>query len=238
MGHLDRYKKSGGFIQLLELIESFPTSKQEKFLGLVEEENPLWAKTIREKMLTAQRIMGWPSSTLAEIAPVMGPKMMAVVLKGISTSHRDHFMAGLPSGEKRKIELEMGTISEPQPGELASALFKLVSVVRKMIKDSFLRIEAVDPNVLITEKTEELLLKAPNALKTGVPKESQEEQASENSASEEESPGLRFDHPSTREPQGDGANPTLILNLQKEIKLLKAENKSLKDKLEAIRKIA
>src|SRR5262245_5758279 len=125
MGHLDRYKKSGGFIQLLELIESFAETKQTKFLTLIEEENATWAKALREKMLTVQRITAWPPATLAEIVPHMNPSMMAMALHGMKPDQAAHFMSGLPAGEKRKIQSEYDTV-KPQPHEITTTHHKLI----------------------------------------------------------------------------------------------------------------
>lgn len=59
MGMLDRYKKKGGFVQLLQLIETSPSKKQEQFLGLIAEESPAWEDTLRKKILTIDKVYSW-----------------------------------------------------------------------------------------------------------------------------------------------------------------------------------
>ena len=40
MSMIDRYKKKGGFLQLLNLLETTGGEKREKFLKMIAEENP------------------------------------------------------------------------------------------------------------------------------------------------------------------------------------------------------
>ena len=39
---IDRYKKKGGFIQLLNLLETSSKAKQDQFLGLISQESKIW----------------------------------------------------------------------------------------------------------------------------------------------------------------------------------------------------
>ena len=67
MGMLDRYKKKGGFIQLLQLIETSNKQKQEQFLGIVAQESVIWEAEIRRKSLTLEKMLKWNATYLAEI---------------------------------------------------------------------------------------------------------------------------------------------------------------------------
>lgn len=64
---LDRYKKKGGFHQLLQLLETSPSAKREQFLTLIGGENPVWEDALRRRVLTITRVYGWESQYLAEI---------------------------------------------------------------------------------------------------------------------------------------------------------------------------
>lgn len=244
MGHLDRYKKPGGFQQLLSLIESFAAQKQEKFLGLVEAENPTWGKALRDKLITVPRILNWPPATLAEIVPKMNINILSIALHGLSKEEVERFLSGLPAGEKRKITNEYEVV-KPQPNEIAATHVKLIEMVRRMVSEGELRLEVVDPGAIVNEKTEEQLLQA----STFVRGESQDQEtvSSEPPGAErtlelvkeavkEAGAGARVDHSKlTAEVKSLQA---LLVSIQKENKSLKAEVKLLKDKLEAIRKIA
>jgi hypothetical protein len=242
MGQLDRYKKPGGFQQLLALIESFAAQKQEKFLNIVDQENPTWGKALREKLLTVKRILNWPPATLAEIVPTMNVNILAIALHGLTKEEVERFLSGLPAGEKRKITNEFEVV-RPQPNEIVATHVRLIDTVRKMINEGQLRLESVDPGVLITEKTEEQLLQA----STFVRGESDDADAGTEAAATEKTMELVTAAVS----QAGGARPdnaklvaeikslqALMVSIQKENKSLKTEVKLLKDKLDAIRKIA
>ena len=64
MGMLDRYKKKGGFIQLLNLIETTASPKAEKFLKMIGEESPAWEAEIKKKVLSIDRLATWNQSYL------------------------------------------------------------------------------------------------------------------------------------------------------------------------------
>jgi flagellar motor switch protein FliG len=59
MSSISRYKKAGGFIQLVSLIETFGAPKREKFIEMIDAESPVWAKALRDKMLSIERIFSW-----------------------------------------------------------------------------------------------------------------------------------------------------------------------------------
>lgn len=232
MGHLDRYKKKGGFKQLLLLIESFPPTKQTKFLELVESENATWAQALRDRLLTMERIMGWPVNLVTEIVPRMNLNILAIALTGISPEKLKNFLEALSAIEKRKVERELELV-KPNPSEVATTHLKVIELVRQMVTDGELKLGHVD-NILIDERTEERLLVAPNSPQVhNVNSEGDNEvlqpigqNATPLSSSHEESSG------------DVKAMQTLVVNLQKENRALKSEVKALKDRLDAIRKIA
>ena len=84
MSTLDRYKKSGGFIQLLNLIETSDGPKQERFLKLISEENSNWEAEVRKKILTIDRMCQWPPQFLGEVLPNVPPAQLAGALKGMT----------------------------------------------------------------------------------------------------------------------------------------------------------
>ncbi|MGE0762302.1 MAG: FliG C-terminal domain-containing protein [Bdellovibrionales bacterium] len=247
MGHLDRYKKAGGFSQLLQLIESFASAKQEKFLALIEEENPVWAKALREKMLTVARISTWPPATLAEIFPHMNTNLIAIAFHGMKPEQVEHFLSGLPAGEKRKIQNEFDIV-KPQPQDIATTHYKMVEAVRRLVNEGSMRLETIDPSAVVNEKTEEALLRAANNVRGETAQAAAEAEGEigrevERPAADLVKEAVRGNSSSVggasaATAASDAKSQALVVTLQKEIKTLRAEVKVLKDKLEAIRKIA
>ena len=66
MAMLDRYKKTGGFNQLLTLLETCGPQKKVKFLEIIRLEDPRWADALEAKMIDLKRFLKWNDSAIAE----------------------------------------------------------------------------------------------------------------------------------------------------------------------------
>ncbi len=221
MGMIERYRKRGGFLQLLVLLEATPPLKQEKFLSLIAEEDSQWEKAIREKMLTPQRIMQLDQASFLELAGRIPPLNMAVFLTSVSSEEKDRIYGWLNSREKRQME-EALSLHNIQPGEVHSCYMRLASEFRELVRDGKIKLEKTFPDLVIDENIEEKLNGKPSVEKLlaeidgGVSSERATEQISEE-----------------------------IFFLKKKITLLQSElqktlqeNAVLKSKLDQIRKIA
>ena len=61
MSMISRYKRPGGFVQLLSLIETSTAAKKEKFLEIVRSESESWANAIEQRVLTIPADEGYGS---------------------------------------------------------------------------------------------------------------------------------------------------------------------------------
>ena len=104
MGMLDRYKKSGGFIQLLILIESSSKQKQEQFFNIIGQENPAWEAEIQKKSLNLEKILSWNTIYISEIFSRVQPLTVAVALRSLSQEQVDKVMGCFNHSEQRKIQ--------------------------------------------------------------------------------------------------------------------------------------
>lgn len=156
MGMLDRYKKKGGFIQLLTLIETSGKQKQEQFLNLIAQESKAWEEGIKKYMLSVDRIMGWQPQFRAEIFSRVQPLTLATVLHGLPPEKLDAVLECMGTSEKRKI---MNVISErtPTPGEKATCNMKLITETRGFCMGGVIKLDKVDPEIAIPENVEEQL---------------------------------------------------------------------------------
>ncbi|MBX9767722.1 MAG: hypothetical protein K2X47_10660, partial [Bdellovibrionales bacterium] len=82
-GMLDRYRKSGGFVQLVNLIETCGKEKQEKLLLTIRAEDPAWEEAIRSKLLSVQRVLGWNAVYIGEVVARMPAINLSTMLHGI-----------------------------------------------------------------------------------------------------------------------------------------------------------
>lgn len=167
MSMLDRYRKPGGFIQLLALIETCHQTKQEKLLDVIAQEDRLWSETVRAKMLSIDRIYAWNDQTLAEIFGTLQDLTVAVALCAATPEFKARITGFFSHGRIRKIE-ELMTSKGPTPAEIGATHLKIIEAVRKMGSDGFLRFESIDPGLVISEDIEDDLAHA-SALNEATP---------------------------------------------------------------------
>lgn len=158
MAMLDRYRKAGGFVQLLTLLETCGPTKQEKFLEIVRAEDPRWADAIRTKMLDMTRIYSWSDETLAEIMGTLQDLTVAIALHGAEEAVRTRIQATFSHGRKRKID-DLFETNKPSVQEISATHVKIIETVRKMAQDGHIRFEKFDPQLAIEENIEEKLAK-------------------------------------------------------------------------------
>lgn len=169
MSMLNRYKKTGGFVQLVSLIETLGPAKQEKFLSMIQGEDAAWMEAVKQKMLTIDKIFSWSEDTISEIVRRMPTKSLASALKGLKEDQVKKAYALMSNSEKRKIEDEMSSLSD-KPEEAQANVLKLIETTRKMIIDTDLRVDSFAPEMIIEEGIEAKLAAAPtkNAKPTAV----------------------------------------------------------------------
>ena len=237
MSSLSRYKKSGGFFQLLSLIETFGPQKREKFLEMIEQESPAWSKALRDKILTVERVFTWPDQIVIEVFKRLPPKSQAFALKGIKDEYRVKIEQFLSAAEKRRLD-DVLTESQPKPEEISSTIVKFLEVTRQMLKDRELHAEKFDEGILIPEDFESKLEAAAAGFTLlGSPSSSP---AIDISSRHE----VQMPPPSAAVAPG-GDHSAEVFQLQKTLAVVLKENKVLKDevkvlraKLEQIKKIA
>lgn len=159
---LDRYRKPGGFVQLLALIETCHQTKQEKLLEIIAQEDVRWSDTVRAKMLSIDRIYSWNNETLAEIFGTLQDLTVAVALSAAAPEFKTRVTGFFTNGRIRKIE-DLLTSKGPTPAEVAATHMKIVETVRKMGSDGFLRFEKIDPMLVVGDDIDETLSHAPMA---------------------------------------------------------------------------
>lgn len=158
MSMLDRYKKPGGFVQLLALVETCGQAKQEKFIEIISKEDSHWSDAIKQKMLSIDRIYSWKDEQLAEIFGTLQDLTVAVALYAADDQLKTRINSYFSHGRKRKIEDLFGSNKPSQP-EIAATHMKIIESVRKMEQDGFLRFEKFDPELEVSEDIEDHLAK-------------------------------------------------------------------------------
>lgn len=226
---LDRYRKSGGFIQLLQLIETCGKQKQQKFLDIIEEEDSLWADSIREKMITMEKVLTWPSEVLSEIVPQVHQLTWAIALHGLGKDKADILFQTLSHGQRRSI-MDTHESKEPSPGEVSASYVQILESIRDMIKHGQIRLDQFAPELVVEDDIEENLGEKSTPLQTVEAKLENEKSAP------------KMNQPAKSTPNqasvGSSQIQQKIALITKENQVLRQEVKNLKEKLANIRRLA
>jgi hypothetical protein len=235
MGILDRYKKRGGFNQLLLLLESSTYIKQEKFLKLISIESPVWESALRKRMITMARIQSWDSANLFEIVSRIQPEVLAYALHGDSESKVKHIISSLSPILQRKIKNLMGEMA-PTPSEKEARIQKMISDIRDHVSKGLIKMDKIDQDAVVEDNLENLLVSQTPSIKVEHP--SFQTVAPEiGSSSSVGLEGLKEFKNIVNEQEVVASLQHKIRILQSELDSLKSENLLIKEKLEKIRRI-
>ncbi len=234
MGMVDRYKKSGGFVQLLQIIETCGPKKYDQFMTIITEEDPSWAEAIKEKMISFDKILNWKPEVLLEVLANVNSLVFSTALKGIPVPQLEKFLSAISHQEKRRIEQQLTDI-KPNPNEIASCVMKIVSETRGLLIAGTIKAMKVDQTLVIPESYEEKLsVKGSAGLFSDATAGFETEPTT---TSVQPPPTANFANGTTGAIEMDKLQKKLVL-LTREYQTIKQENTVLKDKLEKIKKIA
>ncbi|AGH94981.1 hypothetical protein A11Q_763 [Pseudobdellovibrio exovorus JSS] len=224
MGMVDRYKKPGGFVQLVQVIETCNAKKREQFMNIIAEENPEWAEALTQKSISFDKIVSWSPEVILEIMASVNQLAFSVALKSLAPEHLETFIQKLSPQDRRKIEMTLQEMN-PTPNEIGASVMKVISETRGLLVQGSIKAEKIDPQLVIPDEFEAKLGKSARL----------------------EAAALSFEGPSTVvSTAANGAVATAeieklqkrLILLSKEVQILKNENQVMKDKLEKIKKIA
>lgn len=150
MSMLARYKKQGGFEQLLLLLETSNAKKQEQFFNLIAAENPATAALLKSKMLTIEKIFSWDVSFLGDVTSNIPPKILAIVIKHLGPEYIEKAIATFSHGKKQEMQ-QMIADAGTTPGEVETAKMKMITMIRELNRNKVIKIEKIAPELDITD---------------------------------------------------------------------------------------
>ncbi|MGE0632653.1 MAG: FliG C-terminal domain-containing protein [Pseudobdellovibrionaceae bacterium] len=151
MSLLSRYRKSGGFAQLVQLIESCDATKRAEILALVGVEDPGWAVLARKKILTTEKIFSWPMDVLLEVMTRVPDRTLALVIHTLKEEKREPIFSIIPHIRSRNIR-SFYDEKVPSHAEQHAASIKVFKLVRDLETEGLLKISVIDPDLDLRDK--------------------------------------------------------------------------------------
>jgi FliG C-terminal domain len=243
MAMVDRYNKSGGFLQLLQVIETCGPKKREQFLNIISEETPHWAEAIKAKMLSFEIILGWRPEAILEIMAHVNQLAFVTALKSLPPDQLNAFYEKMSPVERRRIETQIKE-SSADPNQISSCVMKVVSETRVLFSTNKLKFDKVDPALAIPDEYESIIAKA--AAGGGVPVAPGKAVGAGGSTAGAAATGGGAAATTVAEPTPIPVNVSgdvdqlrrKVVELTQMVNTLKKDNVVMRDKLEKIKKIA
>ena len=104
MSILSRYKKTGGFSQLLNLIETCGLKKRENLLKIIDQESSVWADEIKAKMVTIDKVFTWPDDEIMEIFASVQDVTLALSFQVLEVERREELLELVDHKTRRSLE--------------------------------------------------------------------------------------------------------------------------------------
>lgn len=146
MSMLMRYKKQGGFQQLLILFETSSPEARAELLKTIQNEDPGWAALLKTKMLTLEKVFSWNAAFLVGVLNGVEAETLAAVLATQGTLNIAKVLSVLsPLREK-----EVSTLLKERHftvAESEAARVKLLVHIRDLDREGRIRIGDADPSL-------------------------------------------------------------------------------------------
>lgn len=146
MSTLGRFRKPGGLLQLIRLIETSESEKRKQLLGLIAKEDPGWAHMVQAKTLSFERIMSWPDRILEELLEDLPVNLIVSLIQMGSAEDASKILRCHP----RRLEKEIRQKNEDREvdhSEKVLALNKLLLLIRDLQDQGRLSFATFDPGL-------------------------------------------------------------------------------------------
>ncbi len=151
MSTLARFKKNGGFFQLLTLIESCGPDKQRSLLHLVALEDPGWALLVKQKVLRFEKIMSWPTESLALVTPHIPDPLAATLLHCLTPALQEKWLSAFGNIRSKQIKY-LSTNLSVTSNEKTSATIRLIQTIRELDATGTVKMSELDSSLSIPNK--------------------------------------------------------------------------------------
>ncbi len=141
MSMLARYRKAGGVMELVKLIEDSAEPKRTSLLEMVRKEDADFAKQVEARFMKFENVKNLPEAIQAEIYAMTPAKFVAISLTGESPEYIKFVEKCLGKNfNEYKQEKENLLSAPPAQGQVEAARRKLISELRKLEASGNIRI--------------------------------------------------------------------------------------------------
>lgn len=149
MSILQRYKKNGGFFQLIQLIESSSPAKQVKLLSAIEKEDPSWAQGLKNKALKFSNFNLWSADIQYTVLWKVSSQYRWMIFKKLSEEKQEAICALLKPTERAQMDDDIESMRPFTEGEFMMAQSKLFETIRKLDEEKVIVLSIIDPSVAV-----------------------------------------------------------------------------------------
>jgi hypothetical protein len=107
-------------------------------------------------VLTVEKILSWSPENLSEIVTRLPALTVSVIFHGMPSEEVERIISALPPITRRKMTDGIAEVN-PTPGEKVTCQMKMQSEVRGYISQGILKLDKIDPDLLIPENIEDIL---------------------------------------------------------------------------------
>lgn len=154
MSTIARYRKPGGFKQLLLLIEASGRKKQDQLLSIVRKENPLWADALCERLLTIDKVFSWSGEAIEKVISNIPEQTWVQAFFHLPESERSEMLGKvtqfLSNAKQRQIH-DLLQVSQPSAGEVEAAQLMIIKKVRDLQAAKDFRPQDIDPRLALDD---------------------------------------------------------------------------------------
>lgn len=143
MSMLARFRKPGGFVQLLQLIESCEGEKQKNLIQLIATEDPGWASLVKAKQLTYQKVLTWPQPHLALVLENLPYRTLRALVAGSQSDQRDVLSRTLSPSLWSRLLKDLDE-TKLEPNEYKVAQLKLFGAIRELDQEGKIKLTSID----------------------------------------------------------------------------------------------
>lgn len=144
---LARFRKTGGFLLLVQLVETTEPGRRQNLIDLIAKEDPGWAQLVRIKSLSKERILNWEPKILMQVWPQIPVPIISTIWQKSSTAEREKIERSIPRAFASTFRKSVESHPPVDAAEEVAANLRLVSIVREMSVHGLLDFKDFDPTL-------------------------------------------------------------------------------------------